>query len=163
LTDEVCANKQKELSLHHGTPKTKVVGPDGWQPGYLENSKYSHGTAMVTALGGDIAGVAKDAKIVPVAYYPQQTRYWFLDALDWILSDWRGRAASLDPTLAPLGVLSISNGFYIDPAGAPDYFQLRMSGWLRSLVSAGILPVVSAGNNAFQQFGSVSTSFPPYP
>jgi subtilisin family serine protease len=163
LTDEVCANKQKELSLHHGVVQTQIFGPDGWQPGYLENSRYSHGTAMATALGGDIAGVAKDAKIVPVAYYPQQTRYWFLDALDWILSDWRGRAASLDATLAPLGVLSMSTGFHIDPAAATGYFELRMSRWLRSLVAAGVLPVAAAGNNAFEEFGSVSTSFTPYP
>jgi hypothetical protein len=152
LTKEVCANNQKELSLHHGAVQTKVIGPAGWQPGYGDG-KLSHGTGMATALGGDVMGVAKGVTFVPVAYSRDSTRYWVLDALDWILNDWRGRAASLDPSLAPLGVLSMSFGWPIDTAAPPGYFELRMSRWLRSLVTAGILPVASAGNDG------VSNSF----
>jgi subtilisin family serine protease len=157
LTNEVCANNQKELSYSHGELKTKLFGRENWLPGTDANGFTSHGTAMTAALAGDVMGVAKRAKLVPIAYEYSHTRYLLLDCLDWIYADWLGRAASLDPTLAPLGVLSLSLGYPVNQGELPGYYELRMAAALQRLVDHGILPIASAGNDG------VSNFFPLYP
>jgi hypothetical protein len=162
LTDGVCANKQKELSLNHPGVRTAAFGQPGWVPGYDKDiPQFAHGTAMAAALGGDVAGVAKGVTFVPVAWQIEPIRWWVIDALDWILSDWRKRVANsdrtlppLNPTLAPLGVLSMSFGTDIDPdpTAPPAEYELTMSRKLRDLVDAGILPVASAGNDGVSKF-----------
>jgi hypothetical protein len=101
---------------------------------------------MLTAMAGNTQGVAKSVNPILVNWDWEDGPQWMVVALDWILHDWIGRATTLDPSLAPLAVLSISFGVPASQGALPSFFESNLSAILRRIVTSGVLPFVSAGN-----------------
>jgi hypothetical protein len=145
----LCADKWKELSPFSAVIP-QVIGPEGWAPAFNDVLGIpDHGTAMLAAMAGVTVGVAKSITPVPISFSNASNGLYSILALDWIYRDWISRAATLDPSLAPLAVLSMSWGFYFPQ---PEAFEDNMAVMLRRLVDSGILPMTSAGNTGVSDF-----------
>jgi hypothetical protein len=94
---------------------------------------------LVFATGGTL-GIARKSN--PSLYTWGDQDCHILDALDQIEAEWRARPPA-DPSIADLGVLSMSFGVNTNDR----VFQTAFADRLKRLITLGILPVCSAGNN----------------
>jgi hypothetical protein len=110
---------------------------------------------VLSALAGATLGVAKSITVVPVTFNTLAGKQICHDALDWILADWKVRRQTLDSSLAPFGVLSMSFGFNADPdpfrIDDYDWFEYLFSGVLKNLGDLNLVPLTSAGNKGVSQ------------
>lgn len=104
----------------------------GGTPDYGNDVLNCYGIYMLAALAGAIIGVAKSVTVVPVIFNSQAGKQICLDAVDYILVDWIVRSQSLDGSLAPFGVLSMSFGF------AADLDSIRIDDWFEFLFSGNL-------------------------
>jgi hypothetical protein len=126
----------------------------GGNPDYGVDELNRHGTSMLAALAGATVGVAKSVTVVPVTFNSGAGKQICLDAAHWILEDWTVKRLSLDDTLAPFGVLSLSFGYAANPDRfiVDDWFEFILSGTLKQLGDLGLVQLASAGNNGVSLF-----------
>ncbi len=117
----------------------------------------SHATAVLAQICGSELGVAKD--VWPALYnFDYENGYdYLIEALDHIYTDFLTTGVPSSPNGARLSVLNMSFGMVVNTNTA---FIAKLSASLKRLIDIGVLPVVSAGNDAVVSYINLRKASP---
>lgn len=101
-----------------------------------------HGTGVLSQIAGATKGVATKVNVHLQEVSLNQDQYFLVLNLDLVNADWRTRAPR-SPT--PLAVVNLSWGLH--KINTDVGIASGLQGQLRSLISAGVVPVISTGNS----------------
>ena len=101
---------------------------------------------MLAQVAGAQKGVAKYSWPIIYNWEAENDRFWVLDALDRIYVHYL-TSSQTNSEIASLAVLSMSWGYVRAANVDTSLFDAKLSNALNKLVSIGVLPITSAGND----------------